>query len=59
MDRKTTFFVLCRPGFIGLGETHRFYEGIIRTGLLWPATAGLYRGGTVIDVITIGTGSFK
>lgn len=42
-----------------LAGLHRFYVGKIGTGLLWFFTGGLFGIGTIIDVISISSGTFR
>ena len=54
---KTAALLLCI--FLGYLGVHRFYVGIIGTGVLYLLTGGLVGIGWIVDIITIAAGSFK
>lgn len=56
---KTVALVLCIIGFFGLAGLHRFYVGKMIGGLLYLFTWGLFGIGTIIDLISILSGSFR
>lgn len=49
-NKWVSFFLCLFGGGFGL---HRFYEGKIRSGLLWLFTGGLFGVGTIVDLILI------
>src|ERR1700730_12767114 len=48
-------FLLWLLGFLGLCGLHRFYVGLIGTGLLWLFTLGLLGIGQFIDLFLLGS----
>lgn len=56
---KTVALILCIIGFFGVGGLHKLYVGKIGGGLLYLFTYGLFGIGTIIDLISILSGSFR
>jgi TM2 domain-containing membrane protein YozV len=56
---KKTATIMCCLGFAGLGGLHYFYVGRYGKGLLYFFTGGLFFVGTVLDLISICSGSFR
>ena len=53
MKDKTTAYILCLIGFLGIGGLHRLYLGRIGTGIIWLCTGGLCGFGTLFDLFSI------
>lgn len=49
--KKITALLLCV--FLGWAGAHRFYEGKIKSGVLWFLTGGFWGIGTIIDIIRL------
>ncbi len=56
---KSTAVLLAAIGFFGIGGLHRFYVGKPLSGLLYFFTGGICGIGTLVDVISIASGTFK
>lgn len=56
---KDTALILCAIGFLGIGGLHDFYLGRIGMGLLKLITANWFMIGTIIDLIKLGSGTYR
>lgn len=55
---KMVALVLCILGFFGIAGIHRMYVGKVGSGVLHFFTYGICGIGTIVDLISILTGSF-
>lgn len=56
---KSMGVLLAALGFFGIAGIHRFYAGKPLSGILYLLTGGICGIGTLIDIISIASGSFR
>ena len=57
--KKSIAFILCLPGFVGIGGLQRLYVRSWFTGIVYLLTGGLFGIGTIVDMVLIFTGNFR